>query len=192
MNLVLWQIIEVPEPRALDRSGRPFLFCIWGLQLLGVRERKRSLGLKVLNLLFCWWWKGSLCLVGYLLLVQQRSWRICKIRPYRSLTGLCWLLFWMILVEIWLDKVDWSPLTVDHKLFEHTDYQFFFLAVELLLALVLRNVRGEKLGIQLLQSLLQIQIFWSRQRLLICWLELISRALKIARLTDLHAAGTFH
>jgi hypothetical protein len=132
LNLVLWKTIEVPEARALDLARLPFLFSIWGLQLLGSRERQRSLELSVLKLPFCYWWKGPLVL---------------------------WLLAWMILVEIWLDKVDRSPLTVDHELFEHADDQFLFLAAELLLALVLRNVRREQLSIELLDRWLQILIF---------------------------------
>jgi hypothetical protein len=56
----------------------------------------------------------------------------------------------MILVKIGLDKIDWSAFTVDHELFEHTDYQLFLLITELLFALVFRNVRGEKLAIKLL------------------------------------------
>ena len=132
LNLVLWKTIEVPEARALDWAGLPFLFSKWGLQLLGSRERQRSLELSVLKLPFCCWLKGPLVL---------------------------WLLTWMILVEIWLDKVDRSPLTVDHELFEHADDQFLFLAAELLLALVLRNVRREQLSIELLDCWLQILIF---------------------------------
>jgi hypothetical protein len=58
----------------------------------------------------------------------------------------------MILIKIRLDEVDRSPLTVDHELFKHSDYHLFLLRVELLLALVLRNVVARKnLAIQLLK-----------------------------------------
>ena len=56
----------------------------------------------------------------------------------------------MILIKIGLDEVHWSAFAVEHELFEHVDDHFFLLAVELLLVIALRNVRGEELPAQLL------------------------------------------
>ena len=67
--------------------------------------------------------------------------------------------FLMILIKIGLDEVDWSAFAVEHELFEHVDDHFFLLAVELLLVLALRNVRGEELPTQLLKRCLQVQAF---------------------------------
>ena len=74
----------------------------------------------------------------------------------------------MILIKIGLDEVDWSAFAVEHELFEHVDDHFFLLAVELLLVLALRNVRGEELPAQLLKCCLQVQAF---RRLQICRLK---------------------
>ena len=61
------------------------------------------------------------------------------------------VLLGMILIKIRLDEVDRSPLTIDNELFKHSDDHLFLLRVELLLALVLRNVGRKKLAVQLLK-----------------------------------------
>ena len=59
----------------------------------------------------------------------------------------------MILVKILFDKIYWSAFTVKHELFEHVDYHFFFLCVELLFRLVLGNVWRKELSIELIPQM---------------------------------------